>query len=106
VVVVGRSTCFKKSVTVYLSLSFDSRLMQFSTYFNILIIVTSRSRAFCNPPIVFTLRRIFLFLRLYLFCRPSAFNTGMFPFCLFAFRTLSGGVGGGVMLFLLVTVFR
>jgi hypothetical protein len=86
------------------SVSFDICLMQFRTYFNKLIIVTSRSRAFCNPPIVFTFRRIFLFLRLYLFADLRRLLLVCFFSASGTFRTFSGG--GGVKLFLLVAVFR
>jgi len=57
-----------------LPVSFYIRPLKFGTYFKPLIIVFSRSGAFCNPPIVFT-------SRLCLFYSPS-FTAIMFLSCL------------------------
>jgi len=88
-----------------LSGSFDIHLVKFATFFKPLIIVTSTPRrgVFCNPPIVLTLREMFLFLHLYLFTDRSR----LLQLCFFpAFSVLGDWGGGGGGLFLLVTVLR
>jgi len=87
----------------YLILSFDIRLVKIATYFKPLIVTSTSCRgAFCNPPIVFALRRIFLLLRLYLFTDRSR----LLLLCFFPAFSVLGDWGGGGGVFLLVTVFR
>ena len=68
--------------------------MKFATYIKPLIIVTSTSRreAFCNPPIVFKLRQIFLFL-----LRLSFLQTVVtYCYCFFPAFSVLGDWGGVV----------